>query len=658
MHAFFRLIGSLTLTLALSPAVWALQAPQPKTTSGQAFEDAIQALQKNNYPAFDAAVASLQNHPLSTYLTYRRLSRELTKTDESTLVRFFNQHPDLMITRQLKAQWLDLLASQKKWSTFRAHADKTLIAGRTQLQCHDLRSELIQTKKLTASSRKLAQTLWSEQITLPFACSAVSKYLEKKTLISQAMAWEKIRLALQANQFKNATKIANAHLNAKNQPLFKQWSAWIGDPKKHLKSKNKPWITPLGNQFTVIGLQRLMRQDLQLAIDNAAYFTDRMKRSPELILSFQESLIKQAFLKGHPKASDLLAKAKTQHPDLLDLQLKAALREKDWPRVQHTTSQLLKASPEQEGYLYWLARSLEAQGVTSRAQVIYQSLAKQRDFYGFLAADKLNLPYAFNDNPISLSQQTNWANFSRLYPSLALIKALREVDYSQTARSEWTHLLDSVDEDMQKRLGRLASQQGWNDLAIIALGKAKYWDDLEVRYPLAHRELVESHAQASAISEAWIYGIMRQESIFQEDAKSRVGALGLMQLMPKTAKHVAKELNLEHPSQKELMRAPTNIQLGSHYLKSVLEKFGGNQALATAAYNAGPSRVAKWLPDQQQDADIWIETIPFSETRKYVKAVLENQVVFEWRMQGRYTRLSERLPYVSVEANLQQIQLP
>jgi soluble lytic murein transglycosylase len=650
-------LSLMVLVFSLLTSYQSAAVNQPVAQSTKAisslFEQANQALNQKNYAQLDRQI-----HPLATYLTYRRLSKDIARVDEAKIQQFLSSHPQLKISQLLKTQWLYLLASQKKWKSFQHYANATLIETNIELQCFDLKRQLEQTGALGRKSSQTAQQLWRENKSLPLACDSMSLYLKNKQLITPEMVWDKVYEALSARHYKTADKLAKTYFSKKNQGLYTQWKTWIKNPKKYLKSKNKPWVNPLGNRFTALGLEHLMRQDLDLAISEAEYFKDRMKRSPDRIESFEQALAKRAYIKNHPKAIPLLAALKNPDEELLGYLLKASLKIKDWSQANLAAAKLQQLDGRNEEYQYWRARSLEALGHSQLATNLYTRLAKERDFYGFLAADKLQLPYQFNDLPIQFESQQNWADFAKKFPALPLIKTLIQVDYSRTARIEWVHLLNQVDEETQKRLGRLASQQGWNDLAIIALGKAKYWDDLEVRYPLAHRDLVENQAQAAEINQAWIYGIMRQESVFQEDARSSVGALGLMQLMPNTAKYVAKELNLKRPSQEDLLKAPTNIQLGSHYLKSVLAKFGGNQALATAAYNAGPSRVEQWLPAQQEDADIWIETIPFGETRKYVKSVLENQVVFEWRMHGKYTRLSKRLPYVSQQANLEELKLP
>jgi soluble lytic murein transglycosylase len=647
-----------SLLVSYNSAAASQRADQSQETVSALFEQANQALNAKNYAQFDQKIHRLADHPLTTYLTYRRLSKDIARVDSKRIEDFIKQNPQLKITQLLKSQWLDLLANQKQWTSFRKYTDTQLLERETELQCYDLKRQIEQKGTLSRTASQTAQQLWRENKSLPLACDSMSLYLKNKQLITPEMVWDKVYEALSARHYKTADKLAKTYFSKKNQGLYTQWKTWIKNPKKYLKSKNKPWVNPLGNRFTALGLEHLMRQDLDLAIAEAEYFKARMKQSPELVESFEHSLAKRAYIKDHPKAIALLAALKKDDEERLGYLLKASLKLKNWSQANLAAAKLQNIDNQNEEYLYWRARSLEALGHTQLAQNLYSQLAKERDYYGFLAADKLNLPYQFNDLPIQLEARQNWATFAKQYPALPLIKELIEVDYSRTARIEWMHLLNQVDEESQKRLGRLANQQGWNDLAIIALGKAKYWDDLEVRYPLAHRDVVENQAQAAEINQAWIYGIMRQESVFQEDARSSVGALGLMQLMPNTAKYVAKELNLKRPSQDELLKAPTNIQLGSHYLKNVLTKFGGNQALATAAYNAGPTRVAEWLPAKEEDADIWIETIPFGETRKYVKSVLENQVVFEWRMHGKYTRLSERLPFVSQQANLQELKLP
>ena len=227
------------------------------------------------------------------------------------------------------------------------------------------------------------------------------------------------------------------------------------------------------------------------------------------------------------------------------------------------------------------------------------------------------------------------------------------------ARREWHSATRDMNPTQLRAAAKLAKQRGWHDRAIFTLARTGYWDDLELRFPLEHAELVKANADLHGIDIAWVFAVMRQESAFMSNARSHAGAMGLMQLMPATARQVAKNvLKTPPPRRQELFQPDTNIALGSAYLKQMKGELGDSAVLATAAYNAGPHRVTRWLPQETLPADIWIELVPFKETRGYLRRVLAYTVIYEKRMGIPPTRLHKRLhpvpPSISMLGQLQQ----
>jgi soluble lytic murein transglycosylase len=228
------------------------------------------------------------------------------------------------------------------------------------------------------------------------------------------------------------------------------------------------------------------------------------------------------------------------------------------------------------------------------------------------------------------------------HPGLLRARELVRLNRSLLARQEWNLALDDADQDDLKAAARLAQQWNWPSQSILTLARLRQWNDLELRFPLAHRDAVTDQARDHGIDTAWIYAIVRQESAFMSDARSSAGARGLMQLMPKTAKQVAKELKQSPVKLKDLYQPEVNIKLGAGYLNKVYRQLQESPVLATAAYNAGPHRVLSWLPEQSQASDIWIETVPFKETREYLKRVLAYTVIYSYRLGDMPTSLPDQ----------------
>ena len=229
-------------------------------------------------------------------------------------------------------------------------------------------------------------------------------------------------------------------------------------------------------------------------------------------------------------------------------------------------------------------------------------------------------------------------------PGIQMAKELFTMGETLAARRQWTWVTRQMNNRQLQVAALLARHWGWHDRAILTMGKTDQLDDLELRFPILYRDMVEDSAQKSKIDASWVYGILRQESAFVTDARSGAGALGLMQLMPQTGRQTGRLLNLNINSNSAILKIENNLRLGAGYLKNVLDVNRGHQVLATASYNAGPSRVKEWLPDDDGlDADMWVESIPFTETRNYVKNVLGYTVVYAYRLGNAPVRLQQRM---------------
>jgi len=241
--------------------------------------------------------------------------------------------------------------------------------------------------------------------------------------------------------------------------------------------------------------------------------------------------------------------------------------------------------------------------------------------------------------------------------SRAAVVRARELFYvgqEGRGRSEWQSFLRHLPNEEKTQAAILAHRWGWHSRAISTAASLGEYDDLSIRYPLPYKTSFNEFAAQANIASTWAYGIARSESLFMRDVRSSAGAIGLMQLMPATGRDVARGIKLPYSGMTTLIDPASNIRLGTTYLGQMAERYGGNQVPATAAYNAGPHRVDRWLPEAgTMDARIWIENIPFNETRKYVKRVLSAQTIFHWRMTGETRRLSEAL--LLVEARTQRL---
>jgi soluble lytic murein transglycosylase len=322
--------------------------------------------------------------------------------------------------------------------------------------------------------------------------------------------------------------------------------------------------------------------------------------------------------------------------DLLEWLLRESLRKQDWQRVNEWLARLPEDARKAERWRYWQARTMEELDIKDMngetAANIYNSLAPARSFYGFLAADKTGVNYHLLDRPMTFTNE----QIAAVENAQGILRAREFFARGElgAANREFFHTTRRMPLEKMVIAGRLAEKLGWYRNGIQVMADAQYWDDLEVRFPIVYKEHVTKAAQQTSVNPLFIFAVTRQESAFVHDAKSTAGAVGLMQLLPSTAKQTAQKNGLSFTPQ-DLVKPDKNIALGSRYLDHLLDVFDGNRILAAAAYNAGPTRVKKWLNKDkgaQLPYDVWIETIPYKETRGYVQNILSFSVIYAYRL--------------------------
>jgi len=334
------------------------------------------------------------------------------------------------------------------------------------------------------------------------------------------------------------------------------------------------------------------------------------------------------------------------HPDeeARQWRVRSALRNQNWQHVNTALANLSDEEKQQEKWRYWQARAWEELGKKDKARAFFNELAKQRSYYGFASADKIKKAYQLNDRPIQATSK----DLQKLSaePAFKIVKELRNIGRKKQAKWHWWFAVKKSNAEQIKLAAKLAEQWGDTQTAVFTVAKAKYWDDVNLRFPLAFEEEVHQYASQQNLDPAVVFGLIRQESVFDERAGSHVGARGLMQIMPATGKQIARELKEKWHSASSLYQPDTNIRYGTYYYKKLLNRFDGQFALAAAGYNAGPRRVKRWRPETSMPMDIWIETIPFNETRKYVSVVLMNTIIYQQRLKRNSLKMTDFLSKV------------
>ncbi len=606
------------------------------------FESAYEALQTKNFKKFRQLSASLQNYPLYYFLHYQYLKQRLKKVRSSKIRTFLRRYGNTYFGESLHRDWLKQLAKRGHWKTFMWEYTPQ---KSTELQCHYAQARL-KTKQNRQATINDAKNLWLVGISQPEACTPVFNYLYRRGLIDDALVWERIRLAMNRGQLGLARYLAK-RLDPLESVWVTHWQDMHKKPAQTLAQFEGPDI-PVVRQIVLHGIRRLMRKQFELANDYWETFQRRYDFSVQQIGEMQRDLALAGI--NHPQALKWLTAVnknylnkKTSHA-----RIKLALKTQDWHAVIDFIRQMSAKERNTLQWRYWFARALEQIGKSAQARRIYKMLAKERDYYGFLAAKRISAKYRMQHRSIiatkaKIAQLMKKPSIAGAYEFYQLSQ--QEPTWNLNARREWGYAIKHLSSDQQAIAAAMASRWGWHNQAITAAAKARHYDDLDVRFPLAFYNHLAAGAKHQEIDLAWVYGIVRQETAFWSEARSHAGALGLMQLMPRTGQFVAKKIGLKLKNTQDILDIDTNIKLGTAYLQQMLDKFDGNHMLATAAYNAGPRRAKRWAAENGcQPADIWVELIPFKETRTYVRRVLFYTRIFEYRLRQQPRPLRVALP--------------
>jgi soluble lytic murein transglycosylase len=420
-------------------------------------------------------------------------------------------------------------------------------------------------------------------------------------------------------------------------------------PKKELQKSIYHQDNEISRKIIVHGIVRLARIDAEAAYKEWQKLQRQYNFSTEQLGTADRRIAMSAAYQRKPEAYNLLSMVSSDgvDEDVREWRIRTAISNQEWKSVNYWIEKLPAEEKDTSHWQYWKARALEQSGKQQDARLVYARVATDRGYHGFMAADHIGLPYALNHRPVLHTEQE--LKDLETIPAIARSREFYFNGLTGSARREWRHATTSFDKRQLQLAAVLAHRWSWHDRAIFTTARAKYFDDLNMRFPVVYRKEVEHYADRQHIDPAWVMGVMRQESAYMRDARSHAGAMGLMQLMPQTARNVARLIKTPLRRTSDLLNADKNILLGTAYLRRVLDKNNGNQVLATASYNAGPHRVQAWLPEKNNgklDADIWVETMPFSETRTYVKRVMAYTTIFEKQLGRNMTPLKNRMPDV------------
>lgn len=608
------------------------------------FLEAKKALERADFAVFGHNIQQLQEYPLYPYLIYWQLRAKLSEQPAATIEAFLNNYPALPIATQLRGAWLRHLADEGRWKEF-LHFYR---GGNTAMQCRLHTAQLRTGDKTKAWDG--ARKLWLAGHSQPDECDALFQAWEAAGNIDRELRWQRVELAMEEGNTGLAGHLAKG-LDEVDRERVSLWRRVYTDPTLIGQSTQLKADNPENRRIISHGLQRLARRDAEQAATLWSRVSGKYKFSTAQNSAITRMIALNYAYDGDPRGLIWFAQLPNEALDqgVRTWATNLALRHGNWKAAQAWIDTMPVAERQSEQWQYWRARVSEKLGDEAQAEHLYFSASGDRGYYGFLAADHIKGEYNLEHRPVEVT--TAQLNALKQTPEMVRAHELYMLLLTNDARREWESAVAKMDNQQRLVAGKLADQWQWYDTALITLAKARYFSDLDIRFPLAHNEAVTREAKSRELDPSWVYAVARQESAMSSDARSPVGAMGLMQLMPSTGKAVAKQLNFPMTDTEQLLEPATNIRLGAYYLRQVLDQFNHNAVLATAAYNAGPHRVTRWTPEQGSlDADIWVENVPFNETRQYVRRVLAYTVFYDQRLDKGITRLTERMPPVGTSA--------
>lgn len=657
-HGWAKLPAMLDQLLRAA-ALLALAASLPSTWAQSAADDTVlqarEALRKNDRNALAAArqAVNIAQHPLAMWVEYWDLSNRLSDAQQSELDTFYARWPGTYVEDRLRNDWLLELGRRRDWANLRIEFPRFRMNDDREVTCYSLLAQHLQGHDVRAQARNA----WLAQREPEDGCTLLARTLTDDRVFKDEDAWTGLRQAVEHGR-PRAAKAAAALLNPATAlavgEIFDNPQRWL--QRRAHRGRHR------AGDLELLALVRMARSDPDyVAGQLEGAWADRLP-APMVATAWAHAA-KQAALRQLPQAADYARRAwrlwpgATQPPwseDLLAWHVRAGLRQpatdsRRWPLVQRAIEAMPPAEQRDAAWAYWKARAVQAQAkpgadgdaARASAQAALESIASPVTFYGQLASEDLGHKVLLPKTPLPLSSAERRA--PRSLPGLQRALRLVAIGLRNEGVREWNFTLRGMaDRELLAAAQWACEREVW-DRCINTSDRTKTEIDIAQRYPLPWREAMLAAARNSGLDAAVLYGLIRQESRFIADARSHVGASGLMQLMPATARWTAKKIGLDYRPEMIIDR-DINLQLGAAYLRRVLDEFGGSLAMAAAAYNAGPGRPRRWREGGAAiEPAAWAESIPFNETRDYVKKVLSNSVTYSALIGARSTATTPSL---------------
>lgn len=602
------------------------------------FQAAREAFRVGNSAQLERIGERMKNSPFEPYVTYYLLHMRLESSDAAPIKEFLSRPDDTPVIDQLRSEWLKLKARRKQWDEFTAEYPR-LIESDDEMICYALQARLPNNEDLVLHE---ARSLWFSGKGQPESCATLFEAGLAAGVISEQDVWQRLHLALEANNISLAKQLS-ARLPAERKISSTKLETASANPERYLQKLKLAKANEGERLVALFALTRLAKQMPQLAYRQWAGLGDAFEKEERqyffgwLAYEAARNLDERALI-WFKSAGDI---------PLNDTQLawrtRAALRAQNWHEVWVSITAMSPMQQRDGTWRYWKARAWKVLGRDADAEALFTELSSEFNFYGQLAAEELGASPASALISIGYQPTKNEIEAMMAQPAVQRTLALYQMGLRTEAAKEWAWAVRKLDDKRLLVASAIASRNEMYDRSINAANRTMQMHDFNLRYPAPYRDSLQGRIRENNLEEAWVYGLMRQESRFVTAAQSGAGAAGLMQVMPATARWVAKRLGMRDYRKAMISQLDTNLRLGTYYMKNVLSSLDNNPVLASAAYNAGPARARQWRAETPLEGAIYIESIPFDETRDYVKKVMSNTVYYAKLFEQSTQSLKQRL---------------
>jgi soluble lytic murein transglycosylase len=612
------------------------QAQDALAATRKQFLEAVAAVQPASQSPIQPGDEALRGYPLYPYLQSVRLQQALAAAGtgdspaDADVRDFLARHAGEPVANPLRRHWLTSLGRRELWAAYLAAAPESLSDPSLNCLALTARIETGRTQDLVP----LVVRQWLTPDQLPADCERPFAWLRSEGALTDDLVEQRVRMSLAKSNARFARMIAASLPAPKAAPLL-QWAALLEQPRREIDVLTASPATKVEPAALLAGWTKLVGADFDYARTRFPAFVKARKLDREAASPFALALALRLSWNRHPDALGHFARVSDADVDDVarEWHARAALWAGDWQGLAAVIAAMPPALAQTPRWKYWAARSAAATGNREAARALFVSILSADNYYSAMAAAHLGQTLTPNPAPVSADE----AELSRIaqLPGFVRARELLQVGMRNEALAEWQHGVRALPTAVQPQVVHLGMRWQWYDVSIATATQQRIFDDYALLYPRPYDDDVRRAATAAALPTELVYGVLRQESLYRPDAVSSAGAVGLLQMLPETARRTARRAQHPLPRPADLLKPAINVRLGAAHLRELLDQFGGQVPLALAGYNAGPGAALRWLPDQAIDTDVWIENIPFNETRNYVQRILWHTVVFSWLGSGQ-----------------------